>query len=93
MLPKWNRGQDSAVSIMTPYRLDSVGFECWWGDFPQLSTLAPTPTQPPVQWVPGVLPGIKQHWLGTDHMFPAIAKVNNGYSNTSAPPLSLHGML
>jgi hypothetical protein len=41
--------------------------------------LALVPTQPPVQWVPGILSlGIK--WLGceADHSPPSTAKIKNG---------------
>jgi hypothetical protein len=46
----------------------------------------------PVQWVPGVLPGIK--WLGhdADHSSPSCTKVKNESSYISSPPKCLHGV-
>jgi hypothetical protein len=49
------RGSDSVVGIATAYGLDSPGIESRWGrDFPHLSGPALKPTQPPVQWIPGI---------------------------------------
>jgi hypothetical protein len=43
------------VGIATRYKLESPGIESRWGrDFPHLSWPSPRPTQPPVQWVPGL---------------------------------------
>ena len=51
-------GRDSAVGIATRYGLDGPGIKSRWGrDFPHLSRLALGPTQPPVQWVPGLSQG------------------------------------
>ena len=51
-------GWDSSVSIATRYGLDGPGIESRWGrDFPYLSRLPLGPTQPPVQWVPGLSRG------------------------------------
>ena len=51
-------GRDSTVGIATRYGLDGPGIESRWGpDFPHLSRPALGPTQPPVQWVPGLSRG------------------------------------
>ena len=53
-------GRDSSVGIATHYGLDGPGIESRWGEgrgFPHPSTPALGPTQPPVQWVPGLPQG------------------------------------
>ena len=48
----------SVVDIVTGYGLDGPRIESQWGqDFLHLSKLALGPTQPPVQWVPGLCRG------------------------------------
>ena len=51
-------GQDSSVGIVTRYGLDGPGIKSRWGrDFPRPSRLSLGPTQPHIQWVPGLFPG------------------------------------
>ena len=48
----------SSVGIATRYGLNGPGIESMWGrDFPNSSLPALGPTQPPIQWVPGLSEG------------------------------------
>jgi hypothetical protein len=67
---KWgNVGvRDSVVGIVTRYGLDGPGIESRWRrDFQHPSRPALGPTQPPIQWVPRLFPGVKRPGRGVDH--------------------------
>jgi len=50
----------SVVGIATAYGLDGPGIESRWRrDFPHQSRPVLRPTQPPVQWVPGLSLGVR----------------------------------
>jgi hypothetical protein len=51
------------------------------------SRLVLGPTQPPLQWVPGILsPGVKRSGREADHPPPTSAQVKNTWIYTSTPP-------
>ena len=62
-------GRDSSGGIANLYELDGPGIESRWGwVIPHPSRPALGPKQPPIQWVPGVFPGVKRPGRGVDHL-------------------------
>ena len=56
------------VDIATRYGLEGPGIVTRWGrDFPLPSRCTLGPTQPSVQWLPGLFPGDKRPGPGVDH--------------------------
>ena len=63
---------DNSVSIATRYGLDGPRIESKWErDFPP----ALGPTQPPIQWVPGLSPGLKRLGRGVNYPLPSSTDV------------------
>jgi len=54
----YRQGRNSSDGIAARYGLDGPGIESRWErDFPHLSRPALGPTQPPIQWLPGLSRG------------------------------------
>ena len=67
-----NSGRDSSVGIATRYGMDGPGIKSRRGrDFPHPSIPTLGPTQPPVQWVPGLSPGVKRPGRRADNPPPS----------------------
>jgi hypothetical protein len=77
--------RDSSVGIATRYGLDSRGIQSRWGrDFLHPSRPALGPTQPPIQWVPGLSRGkVAGTWPHT----PSTAEVKERVGLYLYPPV------
>ena len=70
------RVRNSSVVISTRYGLDCPGIGSRFRrDFAHPSRPAPGPTQPPIQWLPALFPGVKRSGRGVDHLPPSSAEV------------------
>jgi hypothetical protein len=80
--PNKSKSRDSSIGTATGYGLDETGAGNF---FDTMSRPALGPTQPPIQWVPGVLSmGVKRPGRGADHSPPSSAEVR---MNGAIPPL------
>ena len=69
-------GWNSSVSIVTRYGLDGPGIESRWGrDFPHPSRPPLGPTQPPVQWISCLSPGLTGRGVALTTHPPSSAEV------------------
>ena len=85
--------RDSSVGTATRYGPEGQRIESRWGqDFPHPSRPALGPTQPPIQWVPGLLPRGKAAGRGVNHLPPSSAEVKERVELYLYLPLGLHGL-
>ena len=71
-------GPGSSVGIATDYGLDGPGIESRWGEIFHPSRPVLGPTQPPVQWVPGLFWGKERPGRDADPSPPSSAMVMKG---------------
>jgi hypothetical protein len=90
---------DSAVDIATGYELDEKRGRSSSPDrfknflFSMSSRPVLGSTQPPNQWVPGVLsPGVKRPWREAEHSPPTIAEVKKNINLYNDSPMRLHSV-
>ena len=73
---KAHMAQDSSVCIANSYGHNGPGIEFRWRrDFPLPSRTALETIQPPIQWVPGLFPGVKTAGAWRWPPTPSIAEV------------------
>ena len=79
-------GRNSVGGIATLYGLGGLGFELRWGlGIPHPSRTALSPIQPPVQWVPDFLPGVKRSGRSVGNAPTSSAEVKERVSYTFTP--------
>jgi len=83
---------DSLIIIALGYRLDNQGSRAWFpvgaGKFSSRTALGPT--QPYIQWVPGILSRrVKRAGREADHSPPSSAEISKAWSYTSISHTSL----
>jgi hypothetical protein len=75
------------------YLHPQYAFMAWWS-VKTVSRMALGTTQPPIQWVPGVLSlEVMRPGREAGHSPPSSAEVKNAWSYTSIPPIRLHGVV
>ena len=80
--------RDSSVGIATRYGLDCMGIESLCGrDFPHPSGPALGPTQPAIQWVPGLSRGGKAVGRGVDQPSYPAPRLKEEFCSTFGPSL------
>jgi hypothetical protein len=86
-------GRDSAVGIATGYGMAGPETESRKGqELPHPSRLALRPTQPLIQWVPGLSRGVKRPGCGVDHPPHPALKLKKESNYTPIPPPGLRGL-
>jgi hypothetical protein len=60
-------GWNSVIGVASCCELDGLGIRSCWQDYVHMSRPLLGPNQPPVQWVQGFFPGVKEPGCGIDH--------------------------
>jgi hypothetical protein len=86
-------GRDRAVGTATCYGLDGPEIESLWErDFPHPSRPSLGPTQPPMQWLPGLSRGVQRPERRVDHPPHLESRLNKKWCCISTSPLRIRGL-